>query len=401
MITIQEALQIIQKHVPPRRVAEVPLEQAMGRVLAADIHAPEPSPRFTNSAMDGFAVRWVDVQQARPQQPVVLKIVGESQAGFPFAGVVTTGTAVRINTGAVMPVGADTVVPVEDTRVEDEQVWVLSVNKKGQHVRYAGEEFKAGELLLTAGVEITPRHMALLAALGVATVPVYASPEVAILVTGSELVPFQESPAPGQVRESNGLMLRALVSASGGTVVYQAMVPDVLETTQQEIARAAEKADVLIFSGGVSVGPHDHVKEAARAEGFTPIFWRVKQKPGKPLFFAARKETLLFGLPGNPVSAFMGYSYYIHPVLQQMSGREFRWNQRPGRLTSRVANTLDRTIFLRVQLVHTDTGWQVVPLKKQGSHMLTSIAHADGFVVLEPGVTLEAGAEVTVYIFPQ
>ncbi len=401
MMTIQEALQAIQKHIPPRRVTPVPLEQAMGQVLAADVHAPEPAPRFTNSAMDGFAVRWEDVQQAGPDRPVVLEIVGESQAGCPFSGVLARGTAVRINTGAMLPEGADTIIPLEESRVEKGQVWVLSANKKGQHVRYAGEEFKAGELLLPSGVEITPRQMALLASLGLAEVPVYARPQVAILVTGSELVPFHQTPAPGQVRESNGLMLRALVHASGGAVVYQTIVPDALNVTRKEIARAAGKAEVLIFSGGVSVGPHDHVKEAARAEGFTPIFWRVKQKPGKPLFFATRKETLLFGLPGNPVSAFMGYSYYIHPVLQQLGGRQFRWNRRRGLLTAPVANTLDRTVFFRVQLLQNNNHWEVRPLKKQGSHMLTSIARADGFMVLEPGTRFETGTEVTVYLFPQ
>ncbi len=403
MITIQEALQIIQQQLPPAQTTRCPIERAPGFVLAQDVDAPEPAPRFTNSAMDGFAVRWEDIQRAGADHPISLKIIGESQAGFPFKGEVHPGTAVRINTGAMLPPGSDTVIPVEEVHQEQAFIEVRTAGSKGQHVRYQGEEFQKGERLLKAGTVLSPRHIALLASLGIDQVSVYRPPAVAVLVTGSELVDFRRQPSPGQIRESNGLMLRTLVTASGGEVVYQTVVPDDLMITRTEIRKAADRADILIFSGGVSVGPHDHVKHAAAAEGFRALFWKVKQKPGKPLFFARQKETLLFGLPGNPVSAFMTYSYYVHPVLQKLRGREFSWSVCQGQLLAAVANPLERTVFLRVEVQKEGDppGYRVKPLKRQGSHMLTSIARADGFIILEPGRSLGAGERVRVYRFPE
>ncbi len=400
LITIETAVQVIQEHLPPRKTIRVPLLSAVDMVLAEPIVAPEPSPRYTNSAMDGFAVRFVDVQNASLENPVALQRIGESQAGVPFQGNVLPGTAVAINTGAMMPEGADTVIPIEDVTVEQETVIVTRPPHQFQHVRYAGEEFQAGTQLLPAGTLVTPTQIALLASLGLVEVAVYQPLRVAILVTGSELVPPEAQPQPHQIRESNGIMLQAAIERSGGIPVFRTIVADDPQQTLKALQRAETVADVILFSGGVSMGPHDHVKWATVEAGFHPLFWRVKQKPGKPLFFALKGEQLLFGLPGNPVSAFMTYTFYVHPVLQYALGLPFGWNLQKVQLGEAIENTLKRAHFMRLTLEEKNGMWIARPLRKQGSHMLTTVAHAKGFVKLDVGESHAAGEMIDMYVFP-
>ncbi len=400
MITVNAALAAIRQHLPPRQVVTVPLLQAVDAVLARTVIATEPSPRYTNSAMDGYAVRFADVREASPENPITLRVIGESQAGLPFTGRVGPGTAVTISTGAMLPEGADTVVPVEDVQLQRDHITITQTVKPKQHVRFQGEEFQEGTELIAEGTLINPTHIALMAALGQVDVPVYAPLRVAILVTGSELVPPYEDPQPHQIRESNGVMLQAAVSRSGGLVVYRKIVADDPQQTLQALHEAMEQADVIVFSGGVSMGPHDHVKSATLQAGFTPVFWRVKQKPGKPLFFATREGQMVFGLPGNPVSAFMTYTYYVHPVLQYARGLPFDWPKQQITLQKPLTNPLKRAHFMRLRLFLQGEKWFGEPLTKQGSHMLTTVAHAGGFVKLEVGEHHAAGETIEVFLFP-
>ncbi len=399
-ISINEALAAIQQHLPKRRVISVPLLQAVDAVLAEPMVAPEPSPRYTNSAMDGYAVRYEDVATASAETPVTLTIIGESQAGVPFEGTVQPGSAVAISTGAMLPEGTDTVVPVEDVVVSGNQVTIQQSVKRHQHVRFRGEEFEAGTELIPSGTHLGATHIALLASLGKVDVPVFAPLRVAILVTGSELVPPHEEPLPHQIRESNGVMLHAAVERSGGLVVFRDIVPDDPKHTLQALTEAMAQADVILFSGGVSMGPHDHVKSATLQAGFEPVFWRVKQKPGKPLFFAVRGDQMVFGLPGNPVSAFMTYTYYVHPILQHARGLAFDWPRRQVTLTAPLENPLKRAHFMRLRVYQQNGEWRGEPLKKQGSHMLTTVAHAGGFVKLEVGERHQAGETIEIFLFP-
>lgn len=401
MISIHEATKIIQDHLPRKESTSVKLQDALGLVSAEDILAPEPSPRYSNSAMDGFAVQWGDVQSTSSTNPALLKIVGESQAGIPFQGAIKPGEAIRISTGAMMAEGADTIVPIEEVEVSGTSVTILKVRKKGQNLRYEGEEFKTGDLLIPQGMEIQPPQIALLASVGIAKLDVYTNPQVAIIVTGTELVSFDQPAKPWQIRDSNGIMLSGVIQQSGGNVKSIDKVPDSLEQTIDLLERIVEESNMVILSGGVSVGPHDHIKEAVQKIGFETLFWRVKIKPGKPLLFAKKSDTLLFGLPGNPVSAFMCYSYFIHPVIQQLCGKTKKTPMIKTELAEPIHNTLDRAHLMRIQIIRNSTGQALAyPLEKQGSHMISTIVNANGFVLVDVGESLDRGEFVEVFLFP-
>ena len=396
MISIEAALKIIKDNIPEPTVQEYSLGEAIGRILAEDIHAPEASPRFTNSAMDGYAVRWQDVHHPDSGSPVALRIVGESRAGIPYRGVVQEGEAIRISTGAMVAEGCDTVVRVEDTREEDNFVHITAVRKQGQDIRYQGEEFAGGEQLLTRRTRISAPQVSLLASVGRKTVKAYRPCEVAVIVTGSELVADGEKIEPYQIRDSNMIMLQAAIEESGVNVATCLRVPDEEDATTEMIGRI--QADIIICTGGVSVGRHDHVKTAAQENGYEQLFWKIKQKPGKPLYLAKKENTLLFGLPGNPVSAFMCFAHYARPVITAMNGLPFGWPTVSGEAGEEIVNKGQRTNMVRVQLTWRHNGGYCIthPLK-QGSHMLTSLSEADGYIILEPGHTLATGERCDVY----
>jgi molybdopterin molybdotransferase len=402
MISIQQALDILRENLPKARVDTVDLAEAHGRYLAEAVAAPEPSPRYTNSAMDGYALRWADVMGASAEKPVVLEVIGESRAGVPYDRKVGRGMAVHISTGAMLPSGTDTVVRVEDTRVAgDNVVEILAARCRGQDIRHEGEEFVCGEELLCAGTRLTSRQLALLATVGQCQVKVFARPEVAILVTGSELASSGDDKIKSfQIRDSNSVMLKSALEETGAVVRACVNVKDELQATVDAVNEAAALgADFILCSGGVSVGEHDHVKEAAGNAGFNKLFWRIRQKPGKPLFAAQKDNTYLFGLPGNPVSAFMCFVHYIRPLLFTMYGREMSWNTITALTDSGIANKGNRTNFIRVKLEKRQGALpRIIDIKKQGSHMLSSIVNADGYIILEPGITVQPEEPVNVFL---
>ena len=401
MISIQEALSIIQSNQPPAKTEEIALSKAAGRILAADILAPEPSPRYTNSAMDGFALRWEDLDETGKTPTATLAIIGESRAGEPFDRPVARGQAIRISTGAMLPPTCDTVVRVEDTEVRGDTVEILQARGKKQDIRFVGEEFEKGELLLHEHTPLFPPQLALLASVGISVVQVYRRPEVAILVTGSELVAWDERAAPDQIRDSNTIMLETAVELAGGVVTLSDHVEDSMAATITAIDKAMAVGNILLFSGGVSVGRHDHVKAAALSMGFTQLFWRIRQKPGKPLFLARKDDCLLFGLPGNPVSAFMCFSFYVQPLLGNLMGCGFCWRTVRARTPVDIMNPGGRVNFMRVSLSTDNDGATVLRMAGgQGSHMLTSIARADGFIIVDARKTIVAQSWLDVYLLP-
>jgi len=400
MISIEEAKKIIEKNMPHRQVEEVALTAAMGRVLAEDIVAPEPSPRFTNSAMDGFAARWEDIQNANEANPINLPIVGESSAGGPYIKSLQKGEAVRISTGGVVPEGADAVVPQEDTQFGKETVTILKVSKKNQNMRFTGEEFARGNIILHRGTEINSAKIGLLASSGIQSVSVFRRPLVSVIVTGSEIQPFDAPVKPWQIRDSNSIMLQSAIQEAGGEVTLKKIVRDNLKDTQTALKESLRKSDIIIFSGGVSVGPHDLVKDAAQKGGFKTLFWKVNQKPGQPLFAARKENTLLFGLPGNPVSACMCYILYIQPVIKYFQGKMEDRKLIKGKLKERVENRFSRDHLMRIK-VEKQAGdiTLITPLKKQGSHMLTTLTEADGFILVKALKTLPAESVVAINLF--
>lgn len=400
MITVEQAIEKIQQVIPPKQEENVPLPAALGRITVEDILAPEPSPRYTQSAMDGYAVRWVDVQSVKKEGPVKLVPVGESRAGMPFSDRVYQGEAISISTGAMLPDDVDTVLPVEETREEPGLVAVQKVQKQRQHVRFEGEEMEKGDLLLPGGTLLNPAKIGLLASLGITSARVYKTPAVGIISTGTELIPYDQPVKPWQIRDSNSMILAAAVHESGGKVVCEEHADDDLEALRRPVKRALDLTDILLISGGVSVGPHDHVRNAVQQLGFEPVFWKVQQKPGKPLFVAHKGSQLVFGLPGNPVSAFVCYTYYVHPVIQSLKGAPFKWSTMQGMLTKALRNPSQKTNFVRVKTASGESIFALLrPIEKQGSHMLTSIAKADGFIILEPGQQIKAGEIAEVYLF--
>ena len=401
MISIQEALSIIEENQPSAAVEEINLADAAGRILAQDIFAPEPSPRYTNSAMDGFALRWEDVAAAREGQAVTLVLIGESRAGKPFAHNVAEGQTIRISTGAMLPPSCDTVVRMEDTEVRGDQVTILRVRGKNQDIRFIGEEFSQGEQLLPQNTRLYPPQLALLASVGISVVPVYRRPAVAVLVTGSELVAWDDQAGPAQIRDSNTIMLKTAVELAGGAVILAEHVEDTMAATVKALAKAMQVGKILLFSGGVSVGRHDHVKAAALSMGFKELFWRIRQKPGKPLFLARKNDCLLFGLPGNPVSAFMCFSFYVQPLLGNLQGRGFSWRTVTARTMVEIVNPGERVNFMRGILFADNDGANAFKLTGgQGSHMLTSIARADGFIIVDAKQTIPAHSWIDVYQLP-
>ena len=297
--------------------------------------------------------------------------------------------------------GADTVIPIEETEIDGSALRVLKVNRRHQHLRFEGEEFGSGELLLPQGKTLNASRIAVLASQGITAVPVYRKPEAAIILTGTELVPYDQPLEPWQIRDSNGIMLQTAVKESGGVVNLTASVGDNYEDTVAAVRKASESANLIIFSGGVSVGPHDLVKKAARECGFETMFWRVKQRPGKPLFFAKKDDVLFFGLPGNPVSAYMCYLYYIHPLLQFLQGKPFAHKSVKGEIGEQIENKINRAQLFRISLKEAEGHSHplVYPLSKQGSHMLTSLSSAEGFILLEVGANLEKGKLIDVILW--
>jgi molybdopterin molybdotransferase len=367
----------------------VAVEDARGRVLAADLLAAADVPHFDNSAMDGFAVR-SDASRG------MLRIVDESRAGRPASRTLAAGEAIRISTGASMPAGADAVAPVEQAHEVDGHVTLAATVAPGQHVRRAGEDLRAGMVVLAAGTALGPGALSVAVGAGVGTATCARRPRVAILATGDELRSPGSPLGPGEIHNSNAVMLAALAAQDGAEVLAATAVPDSREATKAALAAALGDADVVVLSGGVSVGPHDHVKPALEALGVTERFWRVDLQPGKPTWFGTRGAQLVFGLPGNPVSSFVTFALFVRPALRGLQGAEPLPPREQAILTEDVLRR-GRTQAVRVRLTAGDGTLRATPTGAQGSHMTASLASADALAFVAAGDGLaEAGARVPV-----
>jgi molybdopterin molybdotransferase len=387
LLTFDEAQQRVLERARRLPAESVAIAEAGSRVTAAEVTARVDLPPFASSAMDGFAVRAADL-------PGTLRIVGESAAGRPFDGQLEPGCAVAISTGAVVPKSADAVVPIEHVSRVDNRVEVSGTVEPGAHVRPRGGDVASGEIVVPAGVRLSPARLAATAAAGVAELACVRRPHVVVLATGSELADPGRSLRPGQIYETNSLMLSTALTA-GAEVVAQPPVADD-EDAMRAALEVGLSADVLVTSGGVSVGEHDLVRAVEQELGVEEVFWRVAMKPGKPVSFGVRGKTLVFGLPGNPVSALVGCELFVKPALRALQGLADPLPRfEPGTLAVGLRRNEERDEFVRARSRVDGDALVLKPVTGQESHMIVRAGAADALVHIPRGNgEIAAGATV-------
>lgn len=399
MLSVEEALEKVLSMFHPLEPEEVDLLDSLGRVLAEDVFADMDIPPLDNSAMDGYAVRAEDTKGASPQNPRPLRIIHEVPAGSISEKTIEPGGAIRIMTGAPIPPGADAVIRFEDTRREGDLVYVMKEVKPGADIRRAGEDVKKGELKLRRGLVIRPAEVGMLAALGKKRVKVIRRPRVAILATGDELVDLDETPGPGKIRNTNTYSNAAQVVKYGGIPIILGIARDQREELAAKLREGIEKdADLILTSGGVSVGDFDLVKEVLALEGEI-TFWQVRMKPGKPIAFGILGGKVpLLGLPGNPVSAMVSFELFARPAILKMQGKTCL--EKPtieAILLDEIINKDDRRHFVRVTVEKRGNEWYARLTGEQGSGILTSMLKANGLAIIpEEWKKAEAGSRVKV-----
>ena len=390
LLSIAEARQRVLAATPRLGAEEVAIAAALGRVLASPVQAVGDTPPFPNSAMDGYAV------MAGPADRE-LELVGESRAGHPAQLALAPGQAIRISTGAVLPAGAEAVIRQEDVSAQGRRIVCEAATAPGDNVRHPGEDMRRGIRVLDAGVRLGPAELAAAVAAGAGRVSVARAPRVRVLCTGDELREPGTALAPGQIHNSNEPMLVGLALRAGADVTPGPRLADEREATVTALSDALDASDVVVVSGGVSVGPHDHVKPALLALGVREHFWRVALQPGKPTWFGSRADTLVFGLPGNPVSAFVTFSLFVAPALAALQGREVPARTGEATLESDVRRNPQREQAIRVRLIPQAQRLLARPTGQQGSHLLSSLLGADALAMIPAGSgTLAAGTPVIV-----
>ena len=390
MIHIEEAQQIILRHIAPLPMEELPLLQGIGRVASEDVDAPRDIPATDNSAMDGYAFSFAVVRGNS------LFVSGNIPAGKERTTPVAAGEAVRIMTGAPIPRGCDTVVPIENVETIGDTIRLLGEVRPGTHIRKRGEDVRAGQRAIAANSPLRPQEIGMLASLGKSSVRVYRRPRVGVLATGDELLEIGSPPAPGKIINSNSYSIAAQVVESGGDPVMLGIAEDEMERTCDRI-REGIRGDLLITTGGVSVGDRDCVKEAIVVLGGEIKFWKVHMKPGKPVAFAILEGKPVFALPGNPAAAMISFEVFVRPALLKMTGhiRIFRPTVMAA-LTEPIANQGDRPHLIRVRVEARQDGYVASATGNQSSARLSSLTAANGFVKIAPGTTLASGESVVV-----
>lgn len=405
---ISQARQELLKAFAPVGIESVPLSQASGRILAKEVYSNFDLPLFANSSMDGFAVRSVDVITADESHPVTLAVIADIPAGN--APEITLGKlqAARIMTGAAMPNGSDAVVRLEDTNIgvreagtlAPDQVQIFYPAPAGENVRPSGEDVRSGELVLSPNRPLRPQEVGVLAMLGKQDIQVYRRPRVGLMSPGDELLPLGAALEDGKIYESNSYVLEALIKQNGGQAVRIGIVPDNLDAVRESLERAIDQGvDLFLSTGGVSVGAFDFVRALLEREGELTL-WRVNMRPGKPLAFGSYKEVPYFGLPGNPVSAYVGFQVFVRPALQKMI------NLPTEARTTRVVRVLEkvesdgRESYMRIFATLEDGEWVARLTGHQGSGNLRSLVNANALLIIPSGVSsLDIGERADAWFF--
>jgi molybdopterin molybdotransferase len=408
LLSVDEARGRILSKFTPLNSETVSLDMSARRVLAIDVSAPNDLPSFDNSSMDGFAAIASDLTDSSPASPRVLNVVADIPAGSTPNVTLAPGQAARIMTGAPMPDGADTVVPVEDTDFQDrtpgtpppELVRVFKAFSPGEYVRTKGSDVVQGQPVLNAGHKLRAQDLGLLAMLGVAQVKVHKHPRVALLSSGDELVPVDAPLRPGKIRDSNTYTLSALIETAGGIVIPLGIAADRRESVEALLARAANhNVDMILSSAGVSVGAFDFIKDVVESQGELG-FWRVNMRPGKPLAFGTYRDIPFIGLPGNPVSAFVGFDVFVRPALEKLGGLKETTRPRVRVQLEHSVKSDGRESYLRAYVEERNNGILSARLAgHQGSGNLLSIVQANALLIIPSGVkSLRSGQETDAWL---
>ena len=399
MTTVEQALETILSQVQVLGSERIDILGSRGRVLAEDIVSGLDVPPHDNSSMDGYAVRHTDIAAAVADKPVQLKITGDLPAGYISREILQPGQALRIMTGAPVPQGADTVIMQENTTSQGSTVTILQGEKAGANIRRAGEDIKKGVLLFPAGTPVRPAHIGIMASIKRAMVSVYQRPRVAILSTGDELVDIDGELTPGRIVTSNSYSLASLVADAGGTPIMLGIARDTKEALRSRMLEGLH-ADIIITSGGVSVGDYDFVKDVLQELGLDMKFWKVLMRPGQPLAFGVIGGKPAFGLPGNPVSAMVSFEQFVRPSMRKMSGHARLFRAAIEAIAQEnVQGRKDRKFFVRCRLTQKDGQWLASTTGEQGSGILMSMAAASGLMVIPADVSgISAGDRVNVQV---
>jgi len=399
MIPISEALKIIERETLALKTDTIDLENSIGRVLAENVKADMDLPPFDRSQMDGFAVKSKDTKSV---SAVRLKIIGESAAGKGFDGVMKTGEAVRIMTGARVPEGADAVQKVELTKETGGYIEILEATKVTQNINGFASEIKKGAKIFESGERINEPMIAAIASFGYAKIKVFRKPRVSILSTGSEIVDISEMPQRDQIRNSNSIMLKVFAEKAGAAAKVLPLVRDDLKTLETTIKKAAKSCDILIISGGVSVGDYDYTKPALRNAGAEIFFEKVSLKPGKPSVFAKLKKTLIFGLPGNPVSSAVTFHLFARlAILQMQAAKNTELKRGFAVVAGKIKAAKERDSMLPASIETNEKGQLIIEsLRFNGSSNFIAFARANALVFVPQGENLETGAVAEVMFLP-
>jgi molybdopterin molybdotransferase len=397
LLEIDEARRLVLGAVTPPEPEPVALDSALGRVLGEDVRAEQPVPAFDNSAMDGFAVRSQDVAHADGDTPVVLGVIDESRAGAPARAGLEAGQAIAISTGAMLPQGADAVVPLEDASRRDGRVEVRAAALAGRHIRCAGDDIRAGDAVLQRGTCLGAAELGVLASLGRPRIECGPAPRLSVLVSGDELAAPGRALPLGAVHDSNSVTIAALARGDGASLVRSATVPDDPSAIAKALAAAVADVDVAVICGGVSVGAHDHIRPGLDALGARTLFWGLALRPGHPTWFGTLGTTLVFGLPGNPVSAMVTFVLLVRPALRALLGMPAQ-PPRPTAVMDRdYEKPAGRAHAVRCRITARDDGWHAEPTGHQGSHVLSSMLAADALALLASDtVAVRAGERVEI-----
>ena len=397
LVKVDEARKIILERITPRGVEKIPINEALGRVLAEDIVARRNNPPLDNSAMDGYALIAADIESATPENPVRLDVIEDVAAGYSATIKVRRGQATRIMTGAPIPPGADAVIMQEDTERDGTGVLVKDKAEDRENIRDAGEDVREGDTVMHRGTDIRPAHIGMMAVVGRSTVYVGRRPRVAILSTGDEIMELDEQPTGPCIYNSNGYMLAAQIQSAGGIPCYLGIARDD-ENDLMEKFEWALQCDLVVSSGGVSVGDYDLVKASLKKMGQDMLFWKVAMKPGKPLAFGQIDEVPIFGLPGNPVSSFVSFEQFARPSIRKMMGAiELTHRTVQARLTRTLHKKAGRLHFLSAVVQWENGACTVTPAQEQGSGILKSTVKANGLLIFPLESTeITVGEQVSV-----